>query len=99
MSGAGLAWVPPTAERYPVPSAAVFVDRAEFLAMAAAVHDRARRALIPPPGEQWIDPEFRVTWGGPEGFFDDLLHFLGERLRHKALAAGHMVEQTAGGAA
>ena len=83
-------WAKATSDRYPVPRAVAFVDRAAFLALAAAAYERASRELLPPVGQPWA--EDGGVWSGPEDFHDGLLHHVGECLRRQALEAGHLVE-------
>lgn len=86
-------WVVATRERYPAPKAVQFVSPEEFLSLALQAHLAAVRDSIPPPGERWWEPEYGTMWSGPQDFFDGLLRHLGERLRHRALARGDLVEE------
>lgn len=86
-------WQEALPERYPVPKSVQFVSADEFLTLALQAHLAAVRDTIPPPGERWRIPDCQMAWSGPQDFFEGLLHHLGERLRHRALARGDLVEE------
>jgi hypothetical protein len=84
-------WVKPDPARYPTPAACRFIRGEDFMALALKAYLAASRELVPPAGERWVD-DLGNVWSGPEGFFDALLHHLGERLRWHAIDSKHLLE-------
>lgn len=86
-------WAPCTAERYPDLQAALFVDQRQFLELCLDAYRDARRAMEPPKGETWVDAQGEVTWSDANGFYEELLHFLSQRLYLRACLTGHAGNQ------
>ena len=83
-------WIGGTVSRYPNPNACKFVGGDEFLTIAMQAYLAAGRGLVPPSREPWSGPDCDVTWSNAEDFYSALLFQVGERLRLRAIARGHI---------
>ena len=86
-------WRPATGHDYPTLRSSLYADADAVVRLALAGYYAAVRAMRPPDGERWATEG--LPYGTAESFHDALLHEIGERLRHRAIETGHLVERLA----